>query len=69
MKLDDFSEGMSRLMQDHDFLYSSLIKNLHQQGLVLGFKYRLSGISYNVFMYGLILSIMAFGIAILKKQS
>ena len=65
MQLNDFSEGMTRLMEDRNFLYSSLIKNLHQQGLVLGKKYRLLRISYNVFMYGLVLSLLAFGLAIL----
>ncbi|MBC7914166.1 MAG: HD domain-containing protein [Pyrinomonadaceae bacterium] len=68
MKLDDFSEGMTQLMEDREFLYKSLIKNLHQQGLVLGYKYKLLRISYNVFMYGLVLSLIAFGIAILIKQ-
>ena len=68
MNLDDFSDGMGRLMEDRDFLYSSLIKNLHQQGLVLGSKYKLLRISYNVFMYGLIASVIAFGIAVFLKQ-
>ncbi|MBC7914456.1 MAG: HD domain-containing protein [Pyrinomonadaceae bacterium] len=68
MKLDDFSEGMTQLMEDREFLYKSLIKNLHQQGLVLGYKYKLLRISYNVFMYGLVLSLIAFGVAILIKQ-
>jgi len=67
MQLQDFSDGMTRLMEDRNFLYSSLIKNLHQQGLVLGKKYRLLRISYNVFMYGLVVSLIAFGIAILIK--
>jgi predicted metal-dependent HD superfamily phosphohydrolase len=68
MKLDDFSEGMTQLMEDREFLYKSLIKNLHQQGLVLGYKYKLLRNSYNIFMYGLVLSLIAFGIAILIKQ-
>ena len=68
MQLDDFSDGMTQLMEDREFLYKSLIKNLHQQGLVLGTKYKLLRISYNVFMYGLIMSVIAFGIAILIQQ-
>lgn len=68
MKLEDFSEGMTQLMGDRDFLYGSLIQNLHSQGIVLGKKYRLLRISYNTFMYGLVISILAFGIAILLKQ-
>ena len=68
MKLDDFSEGMTQLMGDRDFLYGSLIQNLHSQGIVLGKKYKLLRISYNIFMYGLVMSILAFGIAILLNQ-
>ncbi|NEU07907.1 phosphohydrolase [Flavihumibacter sp. R14] len=68
MQLEDFATGMTRLMENRNFLYSSLIKNLHQQGLVLGKKYRLLRISYNVFMYGLVLSLFAFGLAILIKM-
>lgn len=68
MQLDDYSEAMTQLMEDRNFLYSSLIKNLYQQGLVLGKKYRFLRVSYNVFMYGLVLSIVAFGIAILIHQ-
>jgi predicted metal-dependent HD superfamily phosphohydrolase len=67
MNLADFSEGMVRLMEDRDFLYGSLIKNLHSQGLVLSKKYRLLRISYNIFMYGLVISIMAFGLAVILK--
>lgn len=67
MNLQDFSNGMMELMDDRDFLYGSLIKNLHSQGLVLSKKYKLLRISYNIFMYGLIISILAFGLAILLK--
>ena len=63
MPLADYAEGMGQLMESRNFLYKSLIVNLHQQGLVLGKKYRYLRISYNVFMYGLILSLMAFGVA------
>ena len=68
MQLNDFSEGMTRLMADRNFLYNSLIKNLHQQGLVLGKKYRLLRISYNVFMYGLVLSLVAFGVFMVMDE-
>lgn len=67
MNLQDFSDGMMELMEDRDFLYGSLIKNLHSQGLVLSKKYKLLRISYNIFMYGLVMSILAFGLAILLK--
>lgn len=63
MGLDDFTYGMEKMMLDRDFLYGSLIKDVYSQGVVLGKKYHLLRIAYNIFMYGLIVSILAFIIA------
>jgi len=63
MKLDEFNYGMQQMMEDKDFLYGSLIKDLYAQGIVLGKKYHLLRVSYNVFMFGLIISVVAFIIA------
>jgi predicted metal-dependent HD superfamily phosphohydrolase len=63
MPLPDYYEGMKKLMEDKEFLYGSLIMDGYAQGFVLGKKYRLLRISYNVFMYGLIISVLAFIIA------
>ena len=63
MNLDEYSEGMWKVMADRDFLYGSLIKDVYSQGVVLGRKYRLLRISYSVFMYGLIMAVIAFIIA------
>jgi hypothetical protein len=63
MKLEDFNEGMEIMMEDKKFLYHSLIKDLYSQGVVLGKKYHLLRIAYNIFMYGLIVSVVAFIIA------
>jgi len=63
MKLPDYKEGMEKMMGDKDYLYGSLIMDGFAQGKVLGKKYQLLRISYNVFMYGLILSVIAFIIA------
>ncbi|EHQ30612.1 Pycsar system effector family protein [Mucilaginibacter paludis] len=63
MPLDDYNYGMRKMMEDEDFLYGSLIKDVYSQGVVLGKKYRLLRISYNVFMFGLIFSVAAFIIA------
>lgn len=68
MPLHDFSARMTHLMENRNYLYNSLISNLHEQGLVLGKKYTFLRISYNIFMYGLIISIAAFGIAILINR-
>jgi len=64
MPLNDFIYGMEKMMLDREFLYGSLIKDVYSQGVVLGKKYHLLRIAYNIFMYGLIASIVAFIIAV-----
>lgn len=61
--LQDFNYGMLKMMDDKDFLYGSLIRDLYGQGLVLGRKYHQLKIAYNIFMAGLIISVLAFIIA------
>ena len=63
MSLQQYTDGMLQVMEDRDFLYGSLIKDVYFQGIVLGRKYRLLRISYNVFMFGLIASVIGFIIA------
>ncbi|HVW96897.1 MAG TPA: Pycsar system effector family protein [Mucilaginibacter sp.] len=61
--IEDYDYGMQKMMLDKAFLYGSLIKDVYAQGVVLGRKYRLLRIAYNIFMFGLILSVVAFIIA------
>jgi predicted metal-dependent HD superfamily phosphohydrolase len=65
MTLEEYAGGMLQLMEDRDFLYDSLIRDVYFQGIALGRKYRWLRLSYNVFMYGLIASVAAFLIAAL----
>lgn len=58
--LEEYTYGMEKMMDDKDFLYGSLIKDVYAQGVVLGKKYRLLRIAYNIFMFGLIISVLAF---------
>lgn len=60
MSLQDYTYGMEAMMDDKDFLYGSLIKDVYAQGVVLGKKYRLLRVAYNIFMFGLIVSVVAF---------
>ncbi|MEE6186912.1 hypothetical protein PIECOFPK_01490 [Mycovorax composti] len=64
MDFEEYKKGMWKVMEDRNFLYGSLIKDIYSQGIVLGRKYKLLRIAYNVFMYGLMISIIAFLIAI-----
>lgn len=63
--LEEYAGGMLQLMEDRDFLYGSLIRDVYFQGIALGRKYRWLRLSYNTFMYGLIASVLAFMIAAL----
>jgi hypothetical protein len=63
MPYADFAEGMNQMMNDKDFLYGSLTKDTYAQGVVLGKKYRLLRLAYNVFMFGIIASVIAFVIS------
>ncbi|HTL07738.1 MAG TPA: Pycsar system effector family protein [Chitinophagaceae bacterium] len=65
MDFEHYYDGMKRVMNDGDFLYASLIRDIHSQGIVLGHKYKLLRISYTIFMFTLIVSVLAFGIAII----
>lgn len=64
MSLPDYKEGMLKAMDDREYLYGMLIKDVYSQGVVLGRKYRLLRYAYSIFMYGIIVSVCAFVIAI-----
>lgn len=63
MPLEDFQWGVNEMLKDSDFLYSSMSRDLYFLGIVLAQKYRYLSICYNIFMYGLIVSVAAFAIA------
>ena len=63
MSLDDFEWAMGEMMQDRDYLYSAMKKDLYFLGKVLDRKYKILRLTYSVFMIGIIVSVIAFGIA------
>lgn len=69
MDLERYDEAMWEIMDDYDLLYGSLIKDVYYQGLVLARKFKLLRISYNIFMYGLIIAVLAFILATLVVPS
>ena len=60
MSLEDFQWGMNEMMKDRDYLYGSMTKDLYFAGLALGRKYKYLHLAYNFFMYGLLVSTIAF---------
>lgn len=63
MTSDDFKWGMKEMMKDKDFLYDNMIMDFYYLGQVLGQKYQKLRICYTFFMYGLIISVLAFAVA------
>ena len=61
---DEYNAAMRAMMSDTDYLYGSLIKDIYTLGTVLGRKYRLVRLAYNIFMIGIIVSVLAFAIAV-----
>jgi len=64
MPLSDYEWGVKELMNDKEFLYGSMIRDIYFLGKVLGKKYLYLRISYTIFMYGLVISVLAFAISI-----
>jgi len=60
MQVEDYSKALKSLMVNYDDLYDSLIKDQYYLGMVLGKKYNLLRISYTIFMFGLIISVLSF---------
>ncbi len=63
MKLAEFEWAIMELVKDKEYIYSSLTKDLYFLGLVLNRKYKLLRWTYTIFMIGIIISVIAFGIA------
>jgi len=65
MGVDNYLWGMNEMMKDGNYLYNSMIKDIYFLGVVLGKKYKFLRISYNVFMYGFVISILLFSLALI----
>jgi predicted metal-dependent HD superfamily phosphohydrolase len=61
---DEYNDAMKKMMVDTDYLYGSLVKDIYYLGVILGRKYKLIRLAYNVFMIGIIVSVIAFIIAV-----
>jgi hypothetical protein len=60
MDIENYEWAMKEMMKDGDYLYGSMIKDIYYLGKVLGKKYKYLRISYNIFMFGFIVAIVAF---------
>lgn len=60
MKLEDYEWGIKQVMNDNDFLYGSMTRDIYHLGVVLGKKYKMLRIAYSFFMFGFIISVLSF---------
>ncbi|GEN77785.1 Pycsar system effector family protein [Chryseobacterium hagamense] len=66
MIFEDYQNAMDILIKDRDYIYDSMVKDLYYLGKVLDRKYRLLSITYQIFMAGIIISVLSFGYAFLS---
>ena len=66
MELDDYEWAIGELMKNDTNLYGTMIKDQYYLGKVLAKKYKLLRIAYNVFMFGIIISVLAFVFAFIN---
>ncbi|WP_127845348.1 Pycsar system effector family protein [Psychroflexus aestuariivivens] len=60
MKYEDYLWGVKEIIQDKEFVYEALVKDLYLLGKVLDRKYRLLRLTYTIFMLGIIVSVVSF---------
>ncbi len=63
MSLEEYDWAIQELVKDKEYIYGSLTKDLYFLGLVLNRKYGILRWTYTIFMVGIILSVIAFGLA------
>ncbi|MEM1405699.1 MAG: Pycsar system effector family protein [Bacteroidota bacterium] len=68
MQLEDYRWGMIRLMNSTKFLYSNFIDEVFYTGKVLAIKDRLLRYSYDVLLYGIVVSLLLFTASLLYEN-
>jgi predicted metal-dependent HD superfamily phosphohydrolase len=66
LKLDEFEWGMKEMLNDKDYYIDNMIRDTYFLGKVLDYKYRFLRISYDIFMSGLLISILLYAMAFVK---
>ncbi len=67
MPVEDFERAINTVMDDPEYLYGSMARDLYYLGKVLYTKYRYLRFCYLVFMFRLILSVISFVAAHLTR--
>lgn len=69
MSLEDYNWGMTEMLGDKNYMNASMIKDQYFLGVVLAKKYKYLRIAYNIFMYGLIIAMVAFAISFMLPSA
>ncbi|MGB6150437.1 MAG: Pycsar system effector family protein [Pricia sp.] len=64
LSIQDFKRKMKNIIKSKESIYDSLTMDLYYLGLVLKKKYQLLRWTYTVFIIGIVLSVIAFGVAL-----
>ncbi|HET8735505.1 MAG TPA: Pycsar system effector family protein [Pricia sp.] len=64
MSLEDYEWAIQELIKDQTYLYNTMSKDLYLLGVVLNRKYALLRWTYTIFMIGMVLSVIAFFVAL-----
>ena len=60
MRFEEYEEAIREMINDDQYLYSTMTKDQYSLGKVLARKYKLLRWAYNVFMVGLVVSVISF---------
>ena len=63
MPFDQYNWAMNEILDDQDYMYEALTKDLYLLGVVLNRKYKILRWTYTIFMTGIIISVISFVIA------
>ncbi len=63
LSITEYKKEMKATYKSNSDLYDSITKDIYYQGIILVWKYRYIKISYNIFMYGFVVTILSFIIA------
>lgn len=67
MSLSEFDWAMNEMLNDKEYIYSSLTKDLYFLGLVLHKKYKILRVTYTIFIIGILISVASFAISFLAS--
>lgn len=65
MNFDEYKSGVELVLGDHDFLEDTIQRDLFFLGKSLGVKYQYLRVCYTIFMWGILATVILFGLIFL----